>query len=466
MTNYTRTFFTGLIFLLLAISGQAQQKKTTTLRGQILNTKQNFFLLRNQGRADSVKLNQEGKFELFIDQEAANFFIIEHGKQQVQLYILPDDEISITASGQNLLNTTVSGKSAGYCNYLIEKQKADRNDAAAYPGYKIGSIPGERFYAIRDSIRSARRNSLTLAAKTGGFEENFRQHEQYVFEYQMGLELMQHKTQGAKSGVVFFPASYEQFISTLDLNNEVVSYDNNFKSFVLNRISALATTAYHAGTDKSALHYYELAVEAICREIASEKNKSIIFSEFMPQLINDVGTADLRKIIATMDGCCSDKILMNNVRKYAAQFEHLYPGKPAPDAAFFDAGGKTSRLSDYRGKVVYIDAWATWCGPCKREIPHLKTLEEEYHGKNVQFISVSTDKDLNAWKNFIAKEQMGGLQLHQSDDPRLSISQLYIVNSIPRFILIDEKGNIVNTDAPRPSSGDQIRSLLNELLAD
>jgi hypothetical protein len=61
---------------------------------------------------------------------------------------------------------------------------------------------------------------------------------------------------------------------------------------------------------------------------------------------------------------------------------------------------------------------------------------------------------------------MGGLQLHQSDDPRQSISQLYIVNSIPRFILIDEKGNIVNTDAPRPSSGDQIRNVLNELLAD
>jgi thiol-disulfide isomerase/thioredoxin len=198
----------------------------------------------------------------------------------------------------------------------------------------------------------------------------------------------------------------------------------------------------------------------------SEKNKSILFSEFMPQLINDVGTSDLRKIIASMEGCCSDQVLIANVKKFAAQFEHLYAGKPAPDAAFYDANGKTSKLSDYKGKVVYIDAWATWCGPCKREIPHLKTLEEEYHGKNVQFISVSTDKDVTAWKNFIAKEQMGGLQLHQSDDPRQSISQLYIVNSIPRFILIDEKGNIVNTDAPRPSSGDQIRNVLNELLAD
>jgi thiol-disulfide isomerase/thioredoxin len=466
MNNTSRTLLSVLLLILLSFAGNAQEKKTTTLRGQILNSKQNFFLLRSQGRVDSVMLNQEGRFELFIDQEAGNFFTVEQGKQQVQLYILPDDDISITVSSQNLLNTTVVGKSAAYCNYLIEKQKADRNDAAAFPNYKIGAIPGERYYAIRDSIKSARKNSLTLTSKNNSFGESFKQYEQAIFEYQMGFELMQHQTQGAKSGMSMFPASYNQFISSLDLNNELVSYDNNFKSFALNKISTSATAAYHAGSDKSALHYYELAVEAICNEIKSEKNKSVLFSEFMPQLINDVGTADLRKIITTMEGCCSDKILMNNVRKYAAQFEHLYPGKPAPDAGFFDASGKTSSLSDYKGKVVYIDAWATWCGPCKREIPHLKTLEEEYHGKNVQFISVSTDKDLNAWKNFITKEQMGGLQLHQSDDPKKSISQLYIVNSIPRFILIDEQGNIVSTDAPRPSSGEQIRNLLNEVLAD
>ena len=125
-----------------------------------------------------------------------------------------------------------------------------------------------------------------------------------------------------------------------------------------------------------------------------------------------------------------------------------------------------TKISSYKGKVLYIDAWATWCGPCKREIPSLKTLEEEYHGKNVQFISVSTDKDIKVWKDFIVKESMGGHQLHQSENFEETISKLYIINSIPRFIIIDEAGNIVNTDAPRPSSGEEIRNILNMLLAD
>jgi|694.fasta_scaffold00712_10 thiol-disulfide isomerase/thioredoxin len=465
-----KKYMKPLLMLLLLLSATsacfAQQKKKTTLRGQILNSKQGFFILRNQGRADSVKLGPEGHFELFIEQEAANYFTIEQGKQSVQIYVLPDDEMNVIAGSQNLLNATIAGKGAPYCNYLLEKQKADRADMANYASFKLATISGDRYYAIRDSIKAERNNKLTSASKTGAFDQDFRKYEQATFDYQMGYELLQHKTQASKAGISVFPESTERYMLGLDLNNEQVSYDFYFKSFALNRMTGIAGVAYYAGTDKSILHYYELAVEAICTEMKSEKNKSILFSEFMPQLINDVGTSDLRKIIASMEGCCSDQVLIANVKKFAAQFEHLYAGKPAPDAAFYDANGKTSKLSDYKGKVVYIDAWATWCGPCKREIPHLKTLEEEYHGKNVQFISVSTDKDVNAWKNFIAKEQMGGLQLHQSDDPRQSISQLYIVNSIPRFILIDEKGNIVNTDAPRPSSGDQIRNVLNELLAD
>jgi thiol-disulfide isomerase/thioredoxin len=219
-------------------------------------------------------------------------------------------------------------------------------------------------------------------------------------------------------------------------------------------------------SDKSAIHYYELTIDALCKLVTIERNKSVLISELMPQIIKDSGTADMSGFIATLERCSKDEKLIASVKKYAAQYEPLNKGRIAPDAEFYDANGKTSKLSDYRGKVVYIDAWATWCGPCKREIPNLKTLEEEFHDKNITFISVSTDRDVEAWKSFIARESMSGLQLHQNEAPGKSISELYIVNSIPRFILIDEAGKIVSTDAPRPSSGPEIRNLLNSVLND
>lgn len=262
------------------------------------------------------------------------------------------------------------------------------------------------------------------------------------------------------------PQAYADFIDKLEVNDESMAYDAAYKSFTLNKASMLANKQYQIESDKSAIHYYKLVIDALCEMVSVERNKSVLISELMPQIFKDSGTADMSSFIATLERCSKDEKLIASIKKYASQYEHLYKGRPAPEAAFYDASGKPSTLSDYRGKIVYIDTWATWCGPCKREIPHLKTLEEEYHDKNITFISVSTDRDVEAWKAFIAREHLGGLQLHQNEAPGKSISELYSVNSIPRFILIDEAGKIVSTDAPRPSSGQEIRNLLNSVLND
>ncbi|NQX81454.1 MAG: TlpA family protein disulfide reductase [Flavobacteriaceae bacterium] len=127
--------------------------------------------------------------------------------------------------------------------------------------------------------------------------------------------------------------------------------------------------------------------------------------------------------------------------------------------------GGTTSLSDLEGKYVYIDVWATWCGPCKREIPDLKKLEEEYHGKNIHFVSLSVDKAnaKDAWKAMIAEKEMGGIQLFADNDWSSSFVKEYLIKGIPRFILIDPNGNIVDADAPRPSSGDKIRGVFTDL---
>jgi thiol-disulfide isomerase/thioredoxin len=116
-------------------------------------------------------------------------------------------------------------------------------------------------------------------------------------------------------------------------------------------------------------------------------------------------------------------------------------------------GGKT-KLEDFRGKYVYIDVWATWCGPCRAEIPFLKKLEEKYHEKNIVFVSLSIDqqKDVEKWKKFIKDKELGGVQVFADNDWNSQFVKDYNITGIPRFILIDPNGNIVKADAPRPSS--------------
>jgi len=134
---------------------------------------------------------------------------------------------------------------------------------------------------------------------------------------------------------------------------------------------------------------------------------------------------------------------------------------PAPSFDYVNyAGGKT-KLEDLRGKYVYIDVWATWCGPCRGEIPHLKKVEEKYHGKNIAFVSISVDvqKDFEKWKTFVKDKELGGIQLFADKDWNSDFTKAFGINSIPRFILIDPTGKVVDADAARPSDPKLVEKL-------
>ncbi len=164
-----------------------------------------------------------------------------------------------------------------------------------------------------------------------------------------------------------------------------------------------------------------------------------------------------------------EKNLDNMIKSYTDYYQSKlamrkeFPaGTPSPTFENYEnfKGGTTS-LSDLKGKYVYIDVWATWCGPCKREIPSLKKLEEAYHGKNIEFVSISvddakrsgtTEKAHESWKKMVSEKELTGIQLFSDKAWKSDFVQAYKIQGIPRFILIDPNGNIVNPDAPRPSS--------------
>ncbi len=140
-------------------------------------------------------------------------------------------------------------------------------------------------------------------------------------------------------------------------------------------------------------------------------------------------------------------------------------GKPSPTFNYENYKGGTTSLESMKGKYVYIDVWATWCGPCRMEIPHLQKLEKDYHGKKIEFVSISIDemKNHDKWKKMIEEKQMGGVQLFADNNWSSAFVQAYGINSIPRFLLIDPQGNVVEADAARPSNP-ALREQLDKLL--
>ena len=111
----------------------------------------------------------------------------------------------------------------------------------------------------------------------------------------------------------------------------------------------------------------------------------------------------------------------------------------APPFALKDLNGKTVRLTDYKGKVVLLDFWATWCPPCRMSTPALVRLNEKMQNKNVVVLGISLDEQTNIVPAYVQKAKIKHSVLYGSGS---SIGEDYRINSIPTFYLIDQEGFI------------------------
>ncbi|MCF6169319.1 TlpA disulfide reductase family protein [Lutibacter sp.] len=205
--------------------------------------------------------------------------------------------------------------------------------------------------------------------------------------------------------------------------------------------------------------YFKLDKEAYKAKVAEAKSILKGFKDKAKNLDSIIDKADAR----------NDKMFFgyidSNYEKMHSNMVKFAKGKVSPVFKNYEnSKGGTTSLKDLRGKYVYLDIWATWCAPCKAEIPYLKALEKEFRGKNIEFVSISVDKP-NAhktWKEMVKNEELGGIQLFADNNFESEFIVEYGINSIPRFILLDPEGNIVDADAVRPSNP-RLKELLKEL---
>lgn len=142
----------------------------------------------------------------------------------------------------------------------------------------------------------------------------------------------------------------------------------------------------------------------------------------------------------------------------------LSAGSPAPDFEMLDKNGNAVRLSDLRGKFVYVDVWATWCGPCVEEIPYMKTAYDQYKTDNrIAFVSISIDDNVNKWKEKLAKDKPEWPQYIVNGAMQSKLCKEYLISGIPRFMLFDREGKIVNVNEKRPSDKDFVAYLEQQL---
>ena len=191
-------------------------------------------------------------------------------------------------------------------------------------------------------------------------------------------------------------------------------------------------------------------LDYVQQKFASAGMQEYLIDFYLTDFVSSAGTSELPEFLPLYEQKVTDPEKKAKFYALCDTWKKIEPGHQSPTFAYSDINGKKVALEDLRGKYVYIDVWATWCGPCCGEIPHQKELEHHFAKKNIAFVSISCDRDKSAWEKMVKKEKLGGIQLHNGGDR--TFMNDYMVKGIPRFILLDREGKIINSRMTRPSN--------------
>jgi len=369
----------------------------------------------------------------------------------LNLYLSPGEDLEIYVNALNFSGSLYfRGSLGGINSYLKEQEVAVFFDKDYY------ALEEEEFVAkMKDMI-----DEKTKLLEAKNFDKSFTALEKERIRYSVGgrgsfyplYRKSMHPEENYRPGRAF-----RDFMSSFSLNNEDLFGASDYRSFLLSYVYLQGRR--ENGTSEN---YSDGIADYILSTVANPTIRNFLLTEIVYRHIwenNGLNGADY--LLSVFRRECTDRTKVAYIDELADLWGKLLPGRPAPDFAVSDREGQTVKLRDFRGSYLYITVWATWCVPCKSELPYLELLDKQYYGKNIKFLTVAIDDPGNRknWEHFLDEHNYPGV--HTIVDADGKFNEAYMIISVPRFILIDPLGNIVNSNAPRPSG--QIQQFFDSL---
>ncbi len=201
----------------------------------------------------------------------------------------------------------------------------------------------------------------------------------------------------------------------------------------------------------------------LSRQNMPAQTEEYVFAEYIASSVRNAPLARTEQLYNTFTGRYSDSRYAKYIEQMIEQKRRLSIGATAMDFTVTDEGGKKVKLSELKGKVVYIDFWASWCGPCIAQFKHTKKIKEHFAGKDVVFVYISIDEDAEAWQKAKEKYELTGLHT-RVDGWKAKIAEDYGVRGIPAYFLVDREGKFAAEDTPRPSNSEKLIEAIEALL--
>lgn len=427
----------------------------TTINGTIQGLQNQYILIKNELpefiEPDTIQLDENGSFMYTIKIDKPAYYGVLIGRDLIQLYLRPNDTLNIKAPLEQLLDKLqFSGKSAIYNNYLLKSYKHEQRIQSSI--YKFFNAPENLVVSRLDSLREMDYKKIE------SFSSNFLNLDAYFVKIEKARALYSWALNRTiypkyfdyvfgKNGATL-SQNYSTYLSELDLNDSSLLVIPQFRRF-LNNYFVDKLTELEKESSNEEMANLSSRILKVQDYFVSTKIRDFMCFELVKNQIKYFGNRDADTILNSFGSICKNKKYIQFIENKFGEWNHLNRGKIAEDFTFINQRGDSISLSNFKGKYVLIDVWATWCRPCLDQIPQLEDLVKKFSGRNIVFLSISVDQDKQVWNKMVQEKKLKGYQLYAGRSDVLK--DFYKVSGIPRFILIGKNGEIVESNCVSPN---------------
>ena len=435
---------------LVILSGFVKNKKNDTIK---LSTNDKYKLYNQKNENINIILNSENRFTDTLN-ISDGYYNLEIGNNNFILFLKSGNNLNLESDNSKL---NISGTGEIENKYLIERNNLDSKLVPINYWYHYYKLNENDFLKLADSIYQCRINLLKkfkIKDKRfyfieATFAEMDREHK--FLNYPFTRQSLNQDYIPSKD----FPKVFAKTNINDDRLLDIPYFTLMMFSNIANKIVVKNDTRFDAKLD-----YLRLAISDRLGQTNPKLKEEIVFL-----------TADF-----TIDKTDSLDLFLKTYKNFTKNEEHLKKittkylnlkgitkGTLAPNFEFKNRKGELISLADLQGYVIYLDIWATYCKPCLEEIEPSKELQKKLSNQKIKFVNICIESKRESWLSLIKKKEFTGIQLYCTKEGEEKFKENYVVQGIPRYIIIDKEGKIYDINAKRPSDAKLEKELLKIL---
>lgn len=441
----------GLLAAVLLCAGCSSASEDAVLNIKVTDPVAGEVVVVCHNNINVLPLDDSGCASFTLSGSEMAYLKMFHGRESLLLYVEEGDVATVTFDGNDVKGSyTFEGEktpAVKYLNTVSLVALPDEDYALPFEEYKARLDAKEA-----DAVKLMKANGLS---SVGDFEENEADRIRYSYAAPLIMYPMAHRIM--TGDMEYQPGEgYYDVIESYVVEDERLACLDEYRAFVAEAMHVLDPD----GRDITSVYPKTVAqMKFAADRFTDPEIREIIMHHIAAAYVDNFGVTDIDEMENLYHTYVKDATLTASYAAKHDRWDLSRAGRRSPGFRAPDVNGKEYTLADFRGKYVYIDMWATWCGPCKREMPYLKALEEEFKDAEIVFVGLSVDKDKAAWEKMVKEGGLTGVQLYLGLGS--SFQEAYRVEGIPRFILLDKNGVIISNDMSRPSAKETAETLRN-----